>query len=183
MTPKLPVSRPAFVTLPTQRVPPVTPPSITPEVPRTKELLPPLEPITERVTTPRLTPSTQKASPPTVQQTASTQKQTTEPTTPRSLKLQPPFPDTSNIVNKKVPNTSDTCSNKNSCCEDESMAKLIIPIPIKSMQQTASSTCGTFAKLIIPLSLANSPTLSRLSSNMNELNTADLIKSILKLLG
>ncbi|CAO1408204.1 unnamed protein product [Diamesa serratosioi] len=197
LTPKLPVSRPAFVTLPTQRIPPVTPfsttprtPAVTPEVPRTRELLPPLEPITERITISTL--STKKTSPPTEQQTPYTQKQTQptlkptlptqkqtpepQPTTPRSMKLQPPFPDTTNIVNKKVPNT-DTCSNKNSCCEDESMAKLIIPIPMKNVQQsTGSSTCGTFAKLIIPLPLAGSQTLSGLTSNLNELNTADLIK-------
>lgn len=206
-TPKLPVSRPASVTVPSQRIPSVTPtpittrsPVVTPEAPRIRGLLPPFEPITERSTlsTPRPTPPTQRPSPSTEQQTPTTPtpiatlpttqqatlKQTPEPelTTPRTTKLQPPFPDTSNIVNKKVPSTSDTCSNKNTCCEDESMAKLIIPIPLKNVQRTAGS-CGTFAKLIIPLPLADSPTLSRLTSNLDELNTGDLIKSVLKLLG
>lgn len=80
------------------------------------------------------------------------------------------------LLNNKLPKSKDDSCPKTCCTDDESVAKLVLPISMKSLGKS-SGTCESFAKLVIPVEGLNPDSLKSLTKGGD---TADLIKTILQ---
>lgn len=77
----------------------------------------------------------------------------------------------------RVPSNQVKDSCQKSCCsDDENVAKLILPIPMKSFGKSAGS-CESFAKLIIPVDGLNPDSLRSLTRGSD---TSELIRTVLQ---
>lgn len=180
--PKVPVV-PQIPKLQTDLVPPtfVPPPVVVPVVP-VAQPKPPVTPkpvVTTPIPSPPITPPKKVETPATPQPTPpSTRSPQVTPTLP-SMQLitkipAPPRPVDNSFISKVVPPPKDAC--RNTCCsDDDTAAKLVIPIPLKNVGKSGS--CEKIAKLIIPVDGLNPDSLRSLTKGSD---TSELIKTVLQ---
>jgi len=77
---------------------------------------------------------------------------------------------------------ADSCPKSSCCSDDESIAKLVLPIPMKNSQgRSGNGSCGSFAKLIVPINgLSEADLRSLTASATSGTDTAELLKNVLK---
>lgn len=156
-----------------------TVPFIQPEPPTV--VVPPFIPVAPPVT-PKVVPVTK---PPTKKPefvTAPPTARPTPPVTPRpvivetqNLLTRIPVPIDSNLRFTPSNQVKDTCQ-KSCCSDDENVAKLVLPIPMKNLGKSDGS-CESFAKLIIPVDGLNPDSLRSLTRGSD---TSELIKTVLQ---
>lgn len=180
--PKVPVqpTKPLFRSQPPTEVEPPFDPSETSTTLRPAVVTPPKAVVTAATTpkpvpvttTPKPTQKTTKPVPSTPKPSPPTPKPIIVTTPPLLTRIAVP---SDSVFRQVSPPVANECQ-KSCCGDDDSVAKIVLPVPMRSLGKSSGS-CERFAKLIIPIEGLNPDSLRSLTKGAD---ASELIKTVLQ---